>query len=86
MSECVLIITFTFNDLFLPLRPRLHGGRGGADGAVLQGDLQGLPRGQVPAEHPGSGLLVQEYEASHHQAPHLPGDPAHLVDFLDLLD
>ena len=68
------------------LRPGLHGGGGGANGAVLRGDLQGLPRGQVPAQHPGPRLLVSEHEASHHQAPDIPGDSAHLMDILNFLD
>ena len=72
--------------MIFSLRAGLHGGCGGAHGAVLQGDLQGLPRGQVPAQHPGPGLLVPEHEASHHQAQDLPGDSAHLMDILNVLD
>ena len=71
---------------FFPLRPGLHCGRGRADGAVLQGDLRGVPRGQVPAQHPGAGLLVPVHEARHHQAPDLSRNPAHLLDILSLLN
>lgn len=83
---CTVSLLLLILILFSSLRAGLHGGRGGAHGSVLQGDLQGLPRGQVPAEHPGPRLLVPEHEAGHHQAPHLSGDSAHLMDILPLLD